>query len=118
MSKHTPGSWNIHESSKGAQPFVVQSKGNEGEYIAFSQWVSAGNKIIGEIYMNTAKGGWPKVESVGECKANAELIAASPDLLEALKALLEAVDDVSDDFGWPLATDKARAAINKAEGEA
>lgn len=52
-----------------------------------------------------------------DCKAvvaNARLIAAAPDLLEALQALLA---DPGRDFIRSSAWDKARAAITKATGE-
>ena len=45
-----------------------------------------------------------------ECNANSRLIAAAPDLLEALKAVLAVADRKTDEF------DAARAAIKKAEG--
>lgn len=49
--------------------------------------------------------------------ANASLIAAAPELLDALQTMLAAVD--ADRIpGIGLATDKARAAIAKAEGSA
>ena len=53
--------------------------------------------------------------------ANANLIAASPDLLAALQQLLEIYDDHSGIF-WTTsskrrALDNARAAVNKALGE-
>ena len=57
----------------------------------------------------------PKDE--GEAKANARLIGASPDLLEALEAILAKHDDrdaLSD--LWPAEAAKARDAIAKARG--
>lgn len=46
-----------------------------------------------------------------ECIANARLIAAAPELLVALKAVVAIADRKTDEF------DAARAAIAKAEGE-
>jgi hypothetical protein len=46
-----------------------------------------------------------------EVKANARLIAAAPDLLEALQALMPGAEAM----GWDVS--KARAAITKATGE-
>jgi hypothetical protein len=50
-------------------------------------------------------------EHTPECEANARLIAAAPDLLEALKNVIRGVPDTWD------GVIKARAAINKAEGK-
>jgi hypothetical protein len=50
------------------------------------------------------------VENSGN-EANARLIAAAPDLLDALKAVLSVADRKTDEF------DRAHAAIAKAEGK-
>jgi hypothetical protein len=50
-------------------------------------------------------------EDWGYTKESASLIAAAPELLEALKAMLENGQD------YTATRDKARAAIAKAEGE-
>lgn len=54
---------------------------------------------------------WPTDKRTeGETEANAHLIAAAPDLLEALKGVMAIADRKTDEF------DLARAAIAKAEG--
>ena len=53
-------------------------------------------------------------------KANARLISAAPELLEALQLLIHEVDESAvagaTVYGWKAATDKTRAAISKATG--
>lgn len=56
------------------------------------------------------------VGSPGEAEANAHLIAAAPELLKALKDVVEFVDDHGDWTGYP-AFKQAYDAINKAEGK-
>jgi hypothetical protein len=56
--------------------------------------------------------------TVAECigwRPDAHLIAAAPDLLDALRELLDATADEGD---WPVEVAAARAAIAKAEGRA
>lgn len=53
----------------------------------------------------------------GEGDANARLIAAAPELLEALQALVRGVFDGPDDSDAAMLITKARAAITKATGE-
>lgn len=61
----------------------------------------------------------PESETEIIAAANARLMAASPDLLEALKATLEEIERVEADVEYKLPCgDKARAAIAKAEGSA
>ena len=80
---------------------------------------SAGN-IIANV--NTETG--PDAQSVPATRkmpaeANARLIAAAPELLEALKATLEEIERVEADVEYKLPCgDKARAAIARAEGSA
>lgn len=56
------------------------------------------------------------LESGDNSKANADLIAAAPDLLEALKAMLEMYGPRGGDIVWDGPDEYARAAIAKAEG--
>lgn len=56
------------------------------------------------------------LQADGEQEANARLIAAAPDLLEALKALADRVDRFTFDGGKE--QDAARAVLAKAEGRA
>ena len=85
MSKHTPGPWFFNFE---AGRYVISHQGNFGPHKALA--------ITGGFY--------PDLE------ANARLIAAAPELLEALQMLLEFPNTGP-------ATSAARAAIAKATGE-
>jgi hypothetical protein len=105
MSKHTPGPWAISSGDFILQNHAAVDAPKHGA-LALVVW---------------------KMEDDGrspECEANARLIAAAPDLLEALKGLDEAYCRA----GSPLSRDErhedrmrliaARAAIYKATGGA
>jgi hypothetical protein len=86
MSKHTPGPWH----TAGEQGVQIRSAKDQIAKV----WTMRGN----------------------EWKANARLIAAAPELLEALKEIVDAADGA----GWEQldpSFKKARAAIAKATGE-
>lgn len=95
MSKHTPGPWYVMD--KGFQrryPVpTVYAPGDELRYIAFCQDLPS----FGEPTNNLA---------------NARLIAAAPELLEALKYAVDNPEFCSSEFDIV-----ARAAIAKAEGQ-
>jgi hypothetical protein len=83
---------------------------DDGESWDFTHtYVAQGEKIIAQVQQQSKSKGWPSVESVDEMWANARLIAAAPDLLEALQSLAH-----------PMASDEdlqnALAVIAKAEG--
>jgi len=112
MSKHTPGPWKI-------------TAGYDRSTISGGMGESGHPHVVAEVRHPTAF-------RIDEGPANARLIAASPEMLEALKdakttidAMLSAIDDAND--AWPsdnqkkwhefCATfDKVAAAIEKAEG--
>lgn len=93
MAKHTPGPWAHHNTPT---PFI---------------YVNAGGLPICQIYTSTAHG-----QSMGEQFANAHLIAAAPELLEALREIFHDVKQGAipndDDEWWK----KASTAIAKATG--
>ena len=101
MSKHTPGPWVTDDTLPGN----VYSSDATGSIIATVtgfEWARRGKTVE---------------------KANARLIAAAPDMLEALKAINVCLspgnrtfDEMIRDCG--LACDVARTAIAKATGEA
>ena len=84
MTKHTPGPWkNQHDLTRGRDPIGILS--------------ADGMEVVAEA----------------SSEANAQLIAAAPDLLEALKAV-QRLDYFREHNGL---ADTVRAAIAKAEGE-
>ena len=91
MSKHTPGPWRVVDSWND---YMVESQNGE------------------EIIWQDGPHNTPTIN-----EANARLIAAAPDLLEALENLADYIDErAGDNECRPL--ENARAAIAKAKGEA
>ena len=97
MSKHTPGPWATDQKEHDEPHQNIR--------------VQAGKRGICLVWMDDA----PVRDYNAEQRANARLIAAAPDLLEALKAMLTNWEEDSA-YGSD-AADKARAAIAKAGGE-
>ena len=109
MSKHTPGPWTCQKSPAphdGQHDFAIHA---------------AKAKVLAEAFGRDCHG------NIINAEANAKLIAAAPELLEALEHLV----DQSDKQNWAIrlggslhpfdvkgAVQKARAAIAKAEGRA
>ena len=97
MSKHTPGPWAIEKKSEGHS---IVNRSFEGD-----EW------CIAEVYKQT-----------DIAIANANLIAAAPDLLEALDYALSALAHCRADKGYgsmqSRAAHLAANAIAKARGEA
>ena len=88
MSKHTPGPWTYH-ICRDTSTARIEAKG--------------GCEVVGSTVGYSSE----------ECEANAKLIAAAPDLLEALERMVECCDL------FPLADYhiQAKAAIAEARGE-
>jgi hypothetical protein len=97
MTEHTPGIWrqDCYTSTISQYPYVY-SADNDGN-------------IIGEICRPEA----PQTGMMEEAGANARLIAAAPELLDALRALVNCPDYANIRTHEMIA---ARAAISKAEG--
>jgi len=93
MSKHTPGPWRA-EMNGFCRMAVIDKKYRYLTYKAGSDRMSD-----------------------EELEANANLIAAAPDLLEALKRMFSTIEDshIPGAPGSPI--EMARAAIDKATGE-
>ena len=93
MSKHTPGPWEIKRHFDSCYRYI-----SAPEHIALAQVV------------------WcvEEEERSPVCEANAHLIAAAPELLEALENLLKVYE--GEGGAQHHAGDMARAAIAKAKG--
>ena len=108
MSKHTPGPW------------VVLPEECDRPYIRIRGTVLGGRYKIANVLTPCYEGVHER--EAEETRANARLIAAAPEMLEALQAIA----DEADGTGKPYSCDsylprhfieKARAAIAKATGE-
>lgn len=94
MSKHTPGPWFVCHKS----PFIVR----------------AGDDISGRHIAHIGPANYTPRFDIDE--PNARLIAAAPDLLDALERLVSAARDA--DHGYmDQAIDNAESAISKARGQ-
>lgn len=96
MTSHTPGPWKAHPGKlpdSGRDMFRVRADDGGTEAVVAVCFPSS----CGDIYEEDAE-------------ANARLIAAAPDLLSALRALVGAIEE--DDFAGAL--ESALAAIAKA----
>lgn len=101
MTKHTPGPWEIAFETfdnDGAPETAIQALGGRA-FVAFALEFGPNNPQMRE--------------------ANARLIAAAPDLLEALKKIVKSLADQDDEgmIEHVYLMIKARAAITKATGE-
>jgi len=97
-SKHTPGPWAVHDHPTDPYQYGHHVTTEDGLTIC---------SVTYQLPVNTPHG----VEEATRV-ANARLIAAAPELLEALQTLVDAVDPES--TGWS----EAVAAIAKATGSA
>lgn len=109
-SKHTPGPWRLSASS----PNIIKQ---DYTYLGLDE---ESGVLIGSACGNDKSGFYPDED---EGRANARLISAAPELLEALEGIANHYDmDGYGEKAWKdLAlemADLARAAIAKATGEA
>lgn len=105
MSKHTPGPWSVPHSAD-------EESGCSCGYV-----FSESQRGFGAV-ATVPFGG--EDENYPLAKANAKLIAAAPDLLEALQPFLDFADrelDLHGDVIPESIIEAARAAIAKAKGE-
>lgn len=106
MTKHTPGPWKV--INRWPMVSVIDTQGDAP---------NGGDHPVGDMHLGLYRG-LPRMEET--VLANAKLIAAAPDLLEALEALTHEYHAVREGQGWHYELEsitKARAALAKAEGE-
>jgi hypothetical protein len=105
-AKHTPGPWRYVDESDMTpeEPF----------------WIGAEHPTCGFVSHACVRSGSTESDELGDLEANARLIAAAPELLEALKNLLCGCTDGDGERWIPPrgCLDDAKAAIAKATGSA
>jgi hypothetical protein len=95
MSKHTPGPWTAKMSKWHEEPLLVQAG-------------MPSNRVLARFGSAT--------EPLDDTdRANARLISAAPEMLEALKLVRES--GLADEYGASAVEDAINAAIKKATGE-
>ena len=97
-TKHTPGPWSIHFGA---------AQGGEGHHIVDSNDLAELSRIAVVFFHD---------DEEGETRANAQLIAAAPELLESLKVAMRVIDSFAPSYADRIFADEARAAIAKATG--
>lgn len=101
-SKHTPGPWNIfHGGLKGDDGFSVGSDNIQAERV----------KVVAECWPCTIVDNQHR----DELRANARLIAAAPELLEALQAIIFKAGDLLLEHGWTHEVQNAVEALQKVD---
>lgn len=110
--KHTPGPWVFHGPGSGDKALPIT--GAHREYVG-------SDGLICEVYYDDVT-----TEGAAEQEANARLIAAAPDVLEALQECAVTLQSITDSFNGEdmidlgtdgvVALNRARAAIARATG--
>lgn len=93
---HTPGPWEVAENLFGS---------------------TASYEVYANVGTKSGKGGYARICQITprDQKSNASLIAAAPEMLEALEAMVEMVE--MNGLGKRYALDLAASAIRKARGK-
>ena len=97
MTTHTPGPWHLSDETN---PLITNERGD----VDVAQVFFYNDGLVGSLRP--------------DAYADARLLAAAPDLLEALKACERALFGLGDDHRIDSAWAKSRAAIARATGEA
>lgn len=106
MNIHTPGPWTFSQSAQYGDTRFYVAQADGAPYTPHYSDVAT---LIAETVNDERK-------SIQE--ANARLIAAAPELLDALRYVVAVYDKGTCGSTVEMAFDRARAAIAKAEGQA
>lgn len=107
-AKHTPGPWEAIKWTSHAPTTVVSA-----------EWAAAilkGKHFTGGAVIADCQGARSGYLD-DEAEANARLIAAAPELLEALTKIRQVADGFKVDVPWGKIIEMADAALRKARGE-
>lgn len=99
--RFTPGPWTVVGNGKKVKPMPRD------------QYFNPIVEVYPALLWNAEKGNWGK-ENSDETKANARLIAAAPDLYEALQEVLDVINAMRPTRSLVAATLKGRAVLSKA----
>ena len=98
QAAHTPGPWEVYEQEDGSDSIrTIKNEINQPRYVVIPDQGICG-------------------KDVGQAEANARLIAAAPDLLEAVKRLIKDLEPAYMPGSIPGSIEAGCAAIAKAEG--
>lgn len=106
MAKHTPGPWRIATTGNYGNTIEAQSGRKNYDF-------DTGYRAVGTFQACESTGRHKEEEE--NRLANGRLMAAAPELLDALKDALCALEVCGKDYSY--VTSKARAAIAKATGQ-
>lgn len=93
--KHTQGNWKAFTQESALARNICKQIGTE-------------EKIIGVVFMR------PDKSDIEEAEANAKLIAAAPEMLEALREMVRMYEEVQPRGGWQGVYEESVYAIKKA----
>lgn len=111
MSEHTPGPWI-------APHFVNPNSKCQCRAILDEHYFGAIAEVFVDNGIESISEGGNDCPPIEEARANARLIAAAPDLLEACEALADFATHNATSCPLPEEIEMARAAIAKAKGSA